>query len=111
MANDRIDRSKIGKRSKQRGAEEERTVARILTEQTGQVFTRVGNRGTTSADLISDEYCVEVKSRTQATPLLIREAQKQLDIAMEETEKDGFIILRYKDNGKRTTWFVKQIID
>lgn len=109
MANDRIDRSKIGKRSKQRGAEEERTVARILTEQTGQVFTRVGNRGTTSADLISDEYCVEVKSRTQATPLLIREAQKQLDIAMKETEKDGFLILRYLDNGRRTTWMVKKI--
>ena len=109
MANGNVDRKKIGTNNKKRGAQEERTVARILTEQTGQVFSRVGNRGTTSADLISEEYCVEVKSRTQVTPVLIREAYQQLELAMEETGLDGFLILRFLDKGRRTTWMVKRI--
>lgn len=109
MARPRIDRKKIGSNNKKRGASEERAVAALLTDKMEEPFKRVGNRGASSADVESDNYVVEVKSRTQASPLLMREAQEQLEKAMAETGKDGFLVFRYKDNGKRTTWVIKKV--
>lgn len=104
-----VDRRRIGKNNKSRGASEERAVSAILTDYFEEPFNRVGNRGRSSADVESDTKVVEVKSRTQPTPKLIREAWEQVEVAVKETDKEGYLVVRYKDGNRRTTWLMKRI--
>ena len=104
-----VDRHRLGKNSKARGAQEERNVCPILAAHLGEEFHRVGNRGESSADVESDTFVVEVKSRLTSTWTLLQEAWAQAEKAAEQTGKEPRVLVSFKDNGRRTRWLITKL--
>ena len=104
-----VDRRKIGKASKVRGAQEERNVLPLLKAHFGEDFIRTGNRGTSSADCTSATYCVEVKSRQMPTFRLLLDAWAQAEQAALETGKEPLVVISTVDNRRRTRWLITKL--
>lgn len=104
-----VDRRKLGRNSKVRGAQEERNVLPLLKAHLGEDFHRVGNRGASSADCESDHYVVEVKSRQTATWRLLLDAWAQVGEAVEETGKEPLVVVSFIDDRKRTRWIITKL--
>jgi Holliday junction resolvase len=104
-----VDRRKIGKASKVRGAQEERNVLPLLKTHLGEDFIRVGNRGASSADCESETFVVEVKSRQSATWRLLLDAWAQAEQAAQETGKEPRVLVSFVDNRRRTRWLITKL--
>lgn len=103
------DRSAIGRRAKARGAQQERAALEPLAKHFGEPFKRTGNRGTSSADVTSASYCVEVKSRLRPTWAELRNAWAQAIKASEETGLKPIVMFSFVDDNKRTRWVIEKI--
>ena len=106
-----VDRKRIGKNNKQRGAQEERNVLELLKAYFGEEFHRVGNRGSSSADVESDNIVVEVKSRQSSSWRLLRDAWAQIEQAVEETGKEPWLVISNVDSRRRTRWLITKLPD
>ena len=94
---------KRGRNSKQRGASIERKVAALVGGQ------RIGNRGTSSADVTTDEYAIEVKSTVGPTPVWLQRAWAQALKAAAETGLVPVVIRSHVDGGRRTYWRIEKM--
>ena len=103
------DRSAIGRRAKARGAQQERAALEPLTKHFGEPFKRTGNKGTSSADVTSEHYCVEIKSRIRPTWTELRSAWKQAEQAAKETGLEPYVLFAFTDDGKKTRWLIQKI--
>lgn len=104
-----VDRQRLGRNNKIRGAQEERNVLALLESYFGETFTRVGNRGTSSADVESETVVVEVKSRQSSSWRLLRDAWAQIEIAAEETGKEPWLVISNIDSRRRVRWLVTKL--
>ena len=108
---DERGRSRRGRLSKSRGKSEERRVAKLLTEELNETFTRNPDNGTKVADIESETYVVEVKSRLTESFALLRQAWGQAEAAEAETGKHPLIVLTFKEDGRRVNWLVQRLGD
>ena len=106
-----VDRQRIGKNNKVRGAQEERNVLALLQSYFGEEFHRVGNRGTSSADVESETLVIEVKSRQSSSWRLLRDAWAQIEVAAEETGKEPWIVVSNVDARRRVRWLITKLPD
>lgn len=97
------DMKKIGKNNKRRGKQEERNVAKVVGGW------RNPDNGTKIADVETDEYCIEVKSKTTGSPAQLIKGWQQALAAAAETGKKPVVVLSYVDKGKRVRWLVKPL--
>jgi hypothetical protein len=103
------DRSAIGRRAKARGAAQERAALEPLAKRFGEPFKRTGNRGTSSADVTSEHYCVEIKSRLRPTWSELRNAWKQAEKAAEETGLEPYVLFAFTEDGKKIRWLIQKL--
>ena len=92
-----------GRNNKHRGATIEREVARITGGK------RIGNRGTSSADVETDTQAIEVKSTISPTPAWWLRAWEQAEQAAKETGKEPVIIRSNVDKGRRVYWEIRRL--
>lgn len=92
-----------GRNNKRRGASIERTVARLVGGK------RIGNRGTSSADVTTEDFAIEVKSVMTPTPAWLKRAWSQAEKAAAETGLLPLIIRSHKDGNRRTYWVIAQM--
>jgi len=98
-----IDRSRLGRNNRARGASVERWVAKLVGGW------RNIDRGGAWGDVQTVSRVVEVKSRQTSTPNLIAGAWEQATEAAAKTGKEPSVILCYIDGGKRTAWEVRRL--
>ena len=107
---ERKTRRDIGRRAKQRGASEERAALEPLSKFFGEAFKRTGNRGTSSADVTSATYCVEIKSRIRPTWSELTGAWGQAIKAAQETGLEPWVMFSFKEkDGKRVRWIITKL--
>ena len=99
-----IDRSRLGRNNKNRGKTVERFVARTFFGTERQPTTGRGG-----ADIETATHVVEVKSRQQPTPALMREAWQQVTGYAILTGKQPVVVLAYKDDGRWSYWRLEKL--
>lgn len=70
---------------------------------------RVGNRGESSADVVTAEYAVEVKSTIAGTPNWLTGAWNQALRAAAQTGLKPVVIRSHRDGQRRTYWWIERI--
>lgn len=70
---------------------------------------RIGNRGTSSADVTTETHAIEVKSTVSATPVWLQRAWNQALKAAAETGLVPVVIRSHVDGGRRTYWEISKM--
>lgn len=104
-----VDRQKIGRNNKNRGKQEERNVLEPLATHFVEEFHRNPDNGDQVADVESENYVVEVKSKTTGSPAQLIKGWGQVLEAERQTGKEPFVVLSFVDKGKRVRWIVQKL--
>jgi hypothetical protein len=100
---------KIGKNNKSRGKQIERNVLKPLAEFFSEVFWRNPDNGDQVADVESEHYVVEVKSKITGSPAQLIKGWSQAQAAEKQTGKKPYVVLSFVDKGKRVQWLVEKL--
>lgn len=104
-------RSRRSRNNKRRGSQKERDALALLEAVLGFHFWRNADERLKVADVESLLHVVEVKSVQGKPPALIVKALGQMHRAMEQTGKDGHVLLAYTSPGQQTQWLLVTPLD